>query len=148
MSSHTIAPFHITDLPHLLHLEHEIFPEDAFDLATFLSFYLSGHDTFLVARDDGHMVGYVVASLSDRRGYIASVGVVQAVRGHGLGRRLMEIVIQRLIDKGARRIALHVRHDNQAAIHLYANLGFKEIETVPHYYEDGTLAVYMEKSVS
>jgi ribosomal protein S18 acetylase RimI-like enzyme len=50
--------------------------------------------------------------------------VLAAHRGHGLGRRLMEGVIERARAAGCAAVSLEVRSDNAIARRLYQSLGF------------------------
>jgi ribosomal protein S18 acetylase RimI-like enzyme len=50
--------------------------------------------------------------------------VLAAHRGHGLGRRLMEGVIERARAAGCTQVSLEVRADNAIARRLYQSLGF------------------------
>ena len=115
----SLAPFQLGDLKAILNLEQDVFPEDTYGMVEFLSLYLRGKDTFLVAREGKRIVGYVIGYVEDYSGYIASIGVDPETRGQGLGRLLMETVMARLYENGAQKIGLHVREDNAAAIHLY-----------------------------
>jgi ribosomal protein S18 acetylase RimI-like enzyme len=50
--------------------------------------------------------------------------VLEAHRGHGLGRRLMEAVLERARAAGCSAVSLEVRTDNEIARRLYQSLGF------------------------
>jgi ribosomal-protein-alanine N-acetyltransferase len=67
---------------------------------------------------------------------VLNVCVAPAAQGAGLGRRL----IQRLVDLArwhrAERVYLEVRPSNPHAIALYHDLGFNEIGRRPNYYPD------------
>lgn len=145
MTPFSITPFKLADLSALLRLERDIFPEDTFGMAEFLSLYLRGKETFLVAREGRRVVGYVAGYADGEIAYIASVAVDPAFRGRGLGRLLMETVMRRLVGAGVAAIGLHVREDNLAAIRLYESLGFVALESLADYYEDGTNGLYMER---
>jgi len=143
-TSFSLTPFTLGDLRVVQRLEGAVFPEESFGMAEFLSLFLRGRDTFLVARTDGQVIGYIAAYGEGETGYIASVAVDPAYQRQGLGRALMETVMARLVEAGARVIGLHVRENNAAAIHLYETLGFKTRARIPNYYEDGAPGVYME----
>jgi len=55
---------------------------------------------------------------------IANVGVHPQFQRRGIARRLMQLSLDMLALRGARRAILQVDHDNEAAIRLYENLGF------------------------
>ena len=141
----SLAPFQLGDLKAILNLEQDVFPEDTYGIAEFLSLFLRGKDTFLVARAGKKVVGYVIGYVEVETGYIASIAVDPETRGQGLGRLLMQTVMPKLYANGARTIGLHVREDNEAAIGLYESLGFSTRHTVPDYYEGGESALYMER---
>jgi len=144
----SITPFKLADLRAILRLEQEVFPEDTYGMAEFLTLYLRGKDAFLVARQGQQVVGYAAGYIEDEIGYIASIAVHPTSQRHGIGRALMEAVMKRLIETGARRLGLHVREDNAAAIHLYEQIGFVTHHLIPDYYEDGAPALYMERSLT
>jgi ribosomal-protein-alanine N-acetyltransferase len=53
----------------------------------------------------------------------------------GYGRRLLSALMLRATDAGAERIFLEVRPSNQAALRLYASVGFAQIGVRPAYYQ-------------
>jgi mycothiol synthase len=82
----------------------------------------------VVARRDGVVVGYCLAKLHENGdGEIYFLAVDPAVQGHGVGRALAAAACHHLRDRGARRAMLWVDGDNEAAIALYRNLGFRAI---------------------
>ncbi|MFT4603717.1 MAG: ribosomal-protein-alanine N-acetyltransferase [Rhodothermales bacterium] len=60
----------------------------------------------------------------DDRSHLARIIVDPSARGRGLGRRLMESLLNEARDSGARCMSLNVHPANQRAIGLYASLGF------------------------
>ena len=146
MTLFSITPFNLADLSALLRLEKVIFPQDTFGMGEFLSLFLRGKETFLVARDDRTIIGYIAAYTEDDTAYIASIAVDPAYQGNGLGRLLMETVMETFAQAGVPTIGLHVREDNEAAIHLYHSLGFITLERLSDYYEDGSNGLFMERA--
>ena len=61
---------------------------------------------------------------------ISNVVVAPIHRGRGIGRALMEEALAHIRSRGGRRIILQVRADNQAACHLYRDLGFAPVDTL------------------
>ncbi|MDR1975507.1 MAG: GNAT family N-acetyltransferase [Campylobacteraceae bacterium] len=57
---------------------------------------------------------------------IHDIIVLKEYRGQGIGRRLMEAVIDEAKRRGSARVTLEVREDNGVAQKLYRELGFKE----------------------
>lgn len=66
----------------------------------------------------------------------------------GLGRRQLELLLQRADELGLNPVHLEVREDNGAAISLYRRLGFRDQGRRPRYYRDGTAALLMGRGVN
>lgn len=83
---------------------------------------------------DRKIVGYAYARLEpkdwnallDAHGALHDILVSQAVRGQGIGRKLLERVQSELRERGAARIVLHTATKNLAAQKLFAALGFRK----------------------
>jgi ribosomal protein S18 acetylase RimI-like enzyme len=58
--------------------------------------------------------------------WLEDLYVRESARGAGLGRALVNAAIERAAERGCRRIDLDVDPDNDAALALYASLGFLE----------------------
>ncbi len=85
-------------------------------------------DLFLVAEDEGHIVGTVIGGFDGRRGIIYHLAVDHGYRGRGMGRTLMDEVERRLAAKGCIRAYLLVKRENLDTIEFYEKLGW---ETIP-----------------
>jgi len=84
----------------------------------------------LAAVVDGRIVGLAGAEIKPfrRNAHHAVLGVtvLKEFWGQGIGRRLVELVIDWGRQRGLRKMTLHVFADNERAIHLYRDLGFIE----------------------
>lgn len=102
---------------------------------------------FLVAEEDGKVVGYVVATMVPNHGrplgHVKDFAVHPKRRGNGYGTALLTRALAVLAVHGAASVKLEVRADNEAAIELYRQFGFEHLRTVPRYYGDGTDALVM-----
>lgn len=84
--------------------------------------------------------------------YLAGLAVDDALRGQGIGSRLLNAVINRARGHGFRRVSLICFEENQGAMRLYTRRGFHEMDRrpiVPHpclHYTDGD-AVLLAKVV-
>ncbi len=82
----------------------------------------------LGAFDDGlaatSMVGH-----DGHRGWVYYLAVDPARRGGGVGRRMMREAERWLLERGAVKINLMVRHGNAAALGFYERLGYEDAET-------------------
>ena len=91
-------------------------------------FAAPGYETAL-AYLDGRPVGTGYSIRSDGRAgpclYVAGVGVLPEARGRGIGAALTSWLIARGFERGA--TLAHLHPDDDAAVRLYARLGFVEV---------------------
>ena len=80
---------------------------------------------FLVAEQDGAVVGSVMAGYDGHRGWINYLAVHPARRRGGLGRALMDAAEARLAALGCAKINLQVRDDNELARGFYEAIGYR-----------------------
>ena len=84
----------------------------------------SGSDIF-VLEQEGQLAATVMVGDDGHRGWVYYLGVAPDHRGHGLGRVLMEAAEAWLQDRGAPKIQLMVRDNNEPAIGFYKALGYE-----------------------
>lgn len=90
-----------------------------------------------VAVDDGpemRLAGYVFARVVAGEAEILNIAVVPEDRRSGLGRRLLEVVLESVRSAGAESVFLEVRESNEAARRLYGGLGFRPVGFRADYY--------------
>lgn len=83
----------------------------------------------------GQIVGYAVMSLGAGEAHILNVCVREEFRGVGLGKRLLEHLMERATAAGVNEAFLEVRPSNLSAIRLYERLGFEQIGIRRGYYQ-------------
>ena len=96
-----------------------------------------------VARDDGQLVGAVLAGTDGRRGYLQHLAVAPSHRGQGLGRTLAERAVEALKGLGIAKCHLMVRQDNAQTRAFWARLGWSDrndITLMSHTDSDATNA--------
>lgn len=79
--------------------------------------------------------GYAGLAVAGAQGDIQTIAVIPEMRGHGLGRVLMQQLLAEARQRGAAEVFLEVRADNPAAGGLYERLGFEAIAVRPRYYQ-------------
>jgi len=106
-----------------------------------------GQPGFLVAEDDGAVVGFVVADIIASHGrpvgHVKNLAVHPDRRGRGVGTTLLSRAMMVLTGGGVDSVKLEVRADNDAARGLYEEFGFEPVHEIPSYYEDGADAVVL-----
>ena len=89
---------------------------------------------YFVCEADGRIVGYSgIWNVFDESN-IMTIVVDQAFRKQGIGRRLMEAMEDSAREQNGKTILLEVRPSNEAALRLYASLGYVEISRRTAYY--------------
>ena len=88
------------------------------------------HVIFMVCKNDKEeIVGIALMAtykvVSGFRGLVEDVVVDEAYRGQGIGRKLMENLLEEAKRKSVDEILLFTGHHRTAAINLYKSLGFK-----------------------
>ncbi|GAB4458172.1 MAG: GNAT family acetyltransferase [Anaerolineales bacterium] len=81
-------------------------------------------DLFLVAEENGRIVGAVIGGYDGRRGLLYHLAVHKDFRQHGLGSRLLTEVENRLRAKGCLKCYLMVTPDNPQAERFYEKRGW------------------------
>lgn len=67
---------------------------------------------------------------------LMTIGVAASWRGLGLGRRLLDALLEAARVKGVEAVFLEVRESNVSARGLYERAGFKEVGRIPGYYRN------------
>lgn len=78
-----------------------------------------------VVMDGDQVAGVAMLALRDTRSWIGGLGLLPAYRGKGLGRQLMNALINAARENGATTVQLEVIQGNTNAYMLYLNLGFQ-----------------------
>jgi ribosomal-protein-alanine N-acetyltransferase len=80
------------------------------------------------------IVAFVLARIVADEAEVQTLAVDPAYRRLGLGQALMEAVAIRAAGAGAKSVFLEVASDNDAALKLYAAMGFTQVGRRPSYY--------------
>jgi ribosomal protein S18 acetylase RimI-like enzyme len=90
-------------------------------------------DLFLVAEEDGQIIGTVIGGYDGRRGLLYHLAVAASYRGRGIGSRLMDEVESRLRAKGCLRCYLLVTTNNPEGMQYYEKHGWERMDYVVTY---------------
>ena len=66
-------------------------------------------------------------AIRDRRAYLSAFRVHKEYQGQGLGKRLLQYVIDVLTEQGYGELTVGVEDDNERAKHIYIGFGFTEL---------------------
>lgn len=113
------------DLKQITALEQEIFSEP-WSREGFESSMLKPENIYLVEENAGRIDGYCGLWGVAKEGQICNVAVRPDARNQGIASRMLSELLCIGNDMGLTAYTLEVRTSNQAAIHIYKKLGFKE----------------------
>jgi len=85
--------------------------DDSFD--GIIRFFERNPDTSFVAEDDGKIIGTVLAGHDGRRGFLYHVAVLEQYRNRGIGKKLTELALNALKEKGISKVGLLVLRKNE-----------------------------------
>lgn len=80
-------------------------------------------DLFLVAEEEGEIIGTVLGGFDGRRGLVYHLAVKSSRRRHGMGKALMEELEKRFRSKGCLKYYLLVHKHSDGAIEFYKDFG-------------------------
>ena len=128
-----LRPLRHGDLPAVMEIERQAF-STPWQESTFHGL-LRRADTDLVgAVREERLLGYAVSWTVLDQSELGNVAVAPEERGEGIGRTLVEAILERVRERGARECFLEVRESNDAAQSLYRQLGFEVVGRRRAYY--------------
>ena len=103
---------------------------------------------YFVAVIEKTVIGYIGMWEISGQCDITNAAVLPEYRRHGIGRLLIEHIVQHCKDNSLSPITLEVRQSNAAAIMLYKSAGFLPVGNRKKYYADtGEDAIIMSKTI-
>ncbi|KAA0003724.1 MAG: GNAT family N-acetyltransferase [Thermoplasmata archaeon] len=117
--------------------------EEGYTPDFFLTLWETSPNGFIIAEEE-RVVGFILGVLTDIHSLrILMLCVEKAKRRKGVGTALIKALIQNF--PRVERVYLEVKVNNKGAIKFYEKLGFRIIDFLPHFYNDGTDGYLMEK---
>jgi ribosomal-protein-alanine N-acetyltransferase len=112
-------------------------------MENFLSEFERNFTLAIGLSQDKLLLAYSFSWLLPPETHLLNLAVHPDFRGQGLGRRLLGSILRLSRKAQCRKVFLEVREGNQAAMGLYASLGFLPTSRRPSYYSDGSDAILM-----
>ena len=91
---------------------------------------------FLVIEHEGEIAGYGGMWFVVDEAHVTNIAIRADLRGQGLGKKLLEDMLQLAADSGMAFMTLEVRRSNERAQRLYRSHGFVDVGYRKRYYED------------
>jgi [ribosomal protein S18]-alanine N-acetyltransferase len=98
---------------------------------------------YLVAEDDGTVIGYGGIAMLAGDAHVMGLAVGPDGQGEGHGAALLDALLVAAADAGCVAVTLEVRPSNEPARRLYRRAGFEEAGRRPGYYPDGEEALLL-----
>jgi ribosomal-protein-alanine N-acetyltransferase len=131
-----VEPMTVADLPEVQAIERASFttpwPPNAY--RTELETNRLAH--YVVARAEGHVVGFAGVWLMVDEAHITTFAVAPGWRRRRIGERMLIAVLDLAVGRRATDATLEVRLSNLPARRLYEKYGFRPVGLRPRYYSD------------
>jgi len=140
-----------------MHINRVCLPEN-YTTSFFMNLYQRFPETFIVAEENGDVVGYIMCRIETgipsfkllgiaRKGHVISIAVLPEHQREGIGCALMREAMEAMVNYKAKECYLEVRASNVPAVNLYRKMGFEIIRTIRGYYADGEAAYMMARKL-
>lgn len=122
----------LTDLYAVMLIEPTVFPYP-WSRGNFSDSLSSGYSCWVV-EDAGSVIGYAVLMMALDEAHLLNISIARNEQGRGLGRTLLQHMMQTGRHYGGLNMFLEVRPSNTSAIALYESVGFNEMAIRRNYY--------------
>ncbi len=120
------------DVPDVAALEQAAY-EFPWSAGIFRDCLLAGY-TAVILETEGEVMGYAVMSVAAGEAHLLNLCLALHFRRRGIGRRLLQHMLELAMQAGAERLFLEVRPSNREAMRLYRTAGFDVIGVRRGYY--------------
>lgn len=131
-----VEPMTAVHLTRVLEIERESFPTPWPRDAYVHELKENRLASYFIARVDDETVGYCGMWVILDEAHVTTLAVDPKYRGMHIGERLLLVLIDAAVERGARWMTLEVRRSNLTAQKLYKKYGFREIGARKAYYSD------------
>lgn len=135
MTTMLLRPLTAADLPDLVRMEGELFGAGAWSRESLAEEIVGTGRWYLGAVVDGRLVGYAGLWFDGYDVQVMTIGTDVAHQGRGLGRLMLDALVERARALGAAAMLLEVRVDNEPALRLYRRTGFEQLGLRRGYYQ-------------
>lgn len=126
-------------------LEKECFKGESWSFGTIATAFENPAYEMVVAEEGGEVIGYGCTCTALDSCDLENVLVAEEYRRGGVGRAILNALLDNANERGAVKVFLEVRVSNSAALGLYLSCGFKGVHARTRYYSDGEDCLVMVK---
>lgn len=121
---------------------------EQYNPSMFNFFYETFQRGFIVAEINHKIIGFIVGIKTEKQSArILMLAVLENYRRTKIGTKLLNKLIHEFINLNIKNIQLEVKTENQEAIDFYKKNGFRIIQTIQNFYQDGKEAHIMQISI-
>ena len=139
----------LIDIPVLVGLEKELFPESPWSALQFREELAGVPKThkYLVATENGSVIGYAGIALAGDVADIHTIAVIPSHRKQGIASKMLDQLETWASTKPINALMLEMREGNLEAEPLYLKRGYSRISRRDNYYGPGLHALIMRKEL-
>ncbi len=138
-----IRKMNLSDISFVYEEEIKIFGKSLGEKTLYNEILYNKMSRYFIALVEGKRVAYVGSWLTIPNAEILNLFVVEGYRGQGIGKKLVNKVIEICNKEDINMLTLEVRISNKYAIRMYEDIGFKEGIVRKKYYENNEDALLM-----
>ena len=138
-----LVPMKWWHIEEVAQLEQQLFPVDAWSIEQFWAEMAQATRYYFLAVDDSAVLGYAGLFALAPDADVQTIAVSPHAQGKGVGRLLLEELIDQAIARDCSQLVLEVRSDNDAALSMYTRRGFERISIRRDYYASAVDALVM-----
>jgi [ribosomal protein S18]-alanine N-acetyltransferase len=145
-----LEPARVTDAVLLAAMSHEFVENGLIPAwgAARISWHVQHADSMvLTARTGLALTGFAIMRYADDAAHLNLLAVAPAHRRRGIARRLLQWLEASALTAGTFIIGLELRAGNEAARAFYRALGYRELGSIPGYYQGVESAIRMVRDV-
>ena len=121
---------------------------EQYNPSLFNYFYETQPNGFIIAEKYHKIIGFIVGGkINQDTVKILMLAVAKINRMHGIGAQLLKNFLEEMITSEIRTIELEVRKNNENAVNFYKKNGFKTVEILHHFYQNGEDGLLMHRCI-
>ena len=135
-----LRPLAWADITRVAALEVQLFGRSAWTMGMLTEELRGQGRWYVAAQPNGEgvpapLVGYAGLWFDGEHAHLMTIGVDPVVKGHGVGKTMLDALVVRAREIGAESLILEVAVDNDVAIAMYRSRGFAQIGLRKRYYQ-------------
>ena len=121
---------------------------EQYNPSLFNYFYETFPEGFIIAEYGHKIIGFIIGvKINDLLSKILMLSISEQFQNKKVGSDLLKHFLKKISDEGVRFVELEVRIDNKKAINFYKKHGFKIINEINDFYQNGESAYTMKKEL-